>query len=213
VRALRHELGDFLQKVYASIAILKDRLPPDREMEQGVLDRLWSRSESCRRILDTAHDFICRITLDYQPVDLTQMATLLTARAREKNPSLLVTTEGPPEALVLGDRKRIQQVGELLLANACEAAAKRIDFCTRVEPAQQVVEWTIINDGPGLDPTQSEYLFRPFFTTRPGHCGLGLALAKKLVGLHGGNITAGSGPQGGFQVQVAWPAKGAGNSK
>src|SRR5260370_23184116 len=76
VRTMRHEMGDLLQKVYASIAILKDRLPPEREMERGVLNRLWSRSETCRRNLDAAHDFICPMSLDYQPVDLAQIAAL-----------------------------------------------------------------------------------------------------------------------------------------
>jgi signal transduction histidine kinase len=205
VRSMRHEIGDLLQKVYASIAILKDRLPPEQEMERGVLNRLWSRSEACRRNLDAAHDFICRTTLDYQPVDLAQTAVLLAAKAREKNPNLVVTAEGSPMAMVQADARRANQIGELLLTNACEAAKTRVNILTRLEANRQEVEWAITDDGGGVDRAQAEFLFRPFFTTRAGHSGLGLALAKKLVLLHGGRISAGNIPQGGFQVQIVFP--------
>jgi signal transduction histidine kinase len=205
VRTLRHEIGDLLQKVYASIAILQDRLPAEREMERGVLARLYSRSEMCRRNLDMAHDLICPVCLDYQPVDLTQTAQDLAAWAKGRHPNLLVAAEGDRPAVIHADAKRVRQIGELLLSNALDAARSRVGFSTRLDADRNEATWTIRDDGPGIGPDLADNLFRPFFTTRAGHSGLGLALARKLVDLHGGQIRAGNRPEGGFEAQVAFP--------
>ena len=67
------------------------------------------------------------------------------------------------------------------------------------------MEWVIRDDGPGVATEMSHLLFSPFFSTRPGHAGLGLALARKWIVLNGGKITAGNLPQGGFEVHVSLP--------
>jgi signal transduction histidine kinase len=207
VRSLRHEVGDLLQKVYASVAILKDRLPADRELERGVLTRLWSRAETCKHVLDAVHDFICSVSLDLQPVDLTQVADALVKSAQARLPHLQVVTEASGAAPVLADPRRVAQIGELLLCNACEAAQSRVCYRTTTEPDRHEVVWSITDDGPGIPPDQANWLFSPFFTTRAGHTGLGLALAQKLVQLHGGRVSAGNLPRGGFQAQVTFPAE------
>src|SRR3974390_1456295 len=74
VRTLRHELGDFLQKIYATVAILKTRLPATCEMEHGLLMRLRARAEDCKDVLDAAHDYVCAVIPEYQPADLAELA-------------------------------------------------------------------------------------------------------------------------------------------
>jgi signal transduction histidine kinase len=212
VRALRHEVGDLLQKVYASVAILKDRIPLEKELERGVLSRLGSRAETCKRVLDTAHDFICPVTIDPQPLDLALVAAALAATTRDRYPKLDIRTENLGTAVVNGDPKRVSQVGELLLANACEAAESRVRIRIEAFPQKGEVDWDISDDGPGVNPEQDGQLFTPFFTTRPGHTGLGLALARKLVLLHGGRITAGNSAGGGFHAQVILPIEPPGQS-
>lgn len=205
VRSLRHEIGDLLQKVYASVAILKERLPADRSMEHGVLARLGSRAETCRRVLDTAHDFVCPITLEYQPVDLAQVTAAAVGWAKERHPKVQWTVEAPEPAVISADAKRIRQLIELLLANAAEAGGTHVTVCAALAPGGREAEWRISDDGPGTAPEFRHFLFTPFFTTRPGHSGLGLALARKLVELHGGQISADDLPAGGFQVEIAFP--------
>lgn len=207
VRTLRHEVGDLLQKVYASVAILKSRLPADREMEHGVLTRLGSRAEACRRVLDTAHDFVCAVDLECQPVDLAALAEQAVAAARQRFPHLELVTETSGQTRAVVDLRRAGQVAELLLTNAGEAAARRVVFRTAANPQTGQVEWAVTDDGPGIAPELAERLFTPFFTTRAGHSGLGLALARKLVQLHGGHIRAGNAPGGGFAAVAAFPVE------
>jgi signal transduction histidine kinase len=196
-----------LQKVYATVAILKERLRPDQEMERGVLLRMGSRAETCRRILDTAHDFVCPITLNLQPVDLAQVANQVAAALRERHPNLTWTTEKSGAIWGNADPRRAIQIAELLAANAGEAAQSRVVIRTTTGPQAGEVEWNFIDDGPGIKPDQAELLFTPFFTTKAGHSGLGLALARKLVLLHSGRIMAGNLPTSGFQTLVIFPAE------
>jgi nitrogen-specific signal transduction histidine kinase len=59
--------------------------------------------------------------------------------------------------------------------------------------------------GPGVEPGRESELFRPFFTTKKGGVGLGLALAQKIVVSHNGTIEIESGAKGArFTVVLPW---------
>jgi len=63
----------------------------------------------------------------------------------------------------------------------------------------------VIDDGPGVPPEKEGLLFNTLTTMPHGHLGPGLALARRLVGLHGGRISAGNRPGDGFRVEVTLP--------
>jgi signal transduction histidine kinase len=199
---LRHEVGDLLQTVYATAAILQERLPPEWELERRIVADLRSRGEACRNLLDIVHDLVCPLLLTAEPVDLADLASTLVAAVSARNPKLEVRAEAEKTPAVVGDSKRIAQVGNLLLANACQNARRQILFRTAPGPGPGEGEWTVTDDGPGTPADQLERLFVPFATTRPGPPTLGLALAHRLVTLHGGRITAENLPGGGFRVRV-----------
>ena len=48
-RALRHEVGDLLQSLYSTVALLQGRLPPEMELEKRLLTNLRGRAERCPR--------------------------------------------------------------------------------------------------------------------------------------------------------------------
>jgi two-component system, LuxR family, sensor kinase FixL len=205
-RSLRHELGDFLQKVYASVAILETRMPGP--MEREILGRLRARAEDCRRLLDAIQDFLCPLQLTLQPLDLASMASQWIGVARERFPNLQIKTEANGSIQVTGDPERISRVGEMLLANACEAARSEVILQFEVDPESGDVQFSVHDDGGGISPDVSSKLFRPFTSSRPGHVGLGLALAQKLVLLHGGRITLDNRSKGGCTARVWLPAHG-----
>jgi two-component system sensor histidine kinase CpxA len=66
--------------------------------------------------------------------------------------------------------------------------------------------------GPGVPPTSLEDLFRPFYRLddsrerKTGGAGLGLAITKQAVVLHGGKVIAENAPGGGLEVQITLPA-------
>jgi len=204
-RRLRHEVGDFLQKVYATVAILQGRLPAQYQQERDLLLRMRRQGESCKELLDSVQDFLCPIHLNLEPLDVAALTMELVRDAQPRWPALEIRCEGSGPATVLADFERIAQVGKMLLANACEAARQRVTLRTVSVPETRIVEWTIRDDGPGASTEHLGQLFTPFFSTRPGHGGLGLSLARKLILLHRGQITTENLTEGGFQVVVRLP--------
>jgi signal transduction histidine kinase len=203
VRTLRHEVGDLLQTVYASAAILQERLPADWALERRIVTDLRTRGEACKNLLDTVHDLVCPLSLASEPVNLTEVAAALVGTASARHPQLRLHAEGTAPANVLGDPKRLAQMGNLLLSHACGRAQKQVWFHTQAGPGE--MQWTVTDDGPPLPEEQLERLFTPFATTRHSFPTLAVALAQKIVVLHGGQVRAANRPESGFRVEVALP--------
>jgi signal transduction histidine kinase len=204
-RLVRHEVGDLLQSLYATTAILSKRLPKEWSQEQRVLGDLKARAEACRQLMDSVHDFVCPVSLAWEEVQLAELARNLVTSAAPRFPQLEIRAEASEPGTVLGDSRRMAEVGTALLQNACEAAQRKVSFRTQVNATRKEVEWTVTDDGPGVPPEQQSRLFTPFFSTRHRHAGLGLALAQKIVSLHGGRIYAANQPDGGLCVRVVMP--------
>jgi signal transduction histidine kinase len=203
-RLLRHEVGDLLQTVYAAVAILQKRLPPESSLERRILTDMRARGETCKILLDAVHDFVCPVSLAFEEVDLGELTTRLAAVAGQKYPQLKVTADVAMAPRLVADGKRLAQAGEAILTNACEAAQSGVKFIARTRKPEQA-EWLVEDDGPGVPEDNRGQMFQPFYTTRHAHAGLGLPLAEKIVCLHDGRIFTESIPEGGFRVIVRLP--------
>jgi signal transduction histidine kinase len=95
-----------------------------------------------------------------------------------------------------------------LVANALEAMARggRLKAVTRREAAGRSIAISLTDDGPGLPADLAAQLFRPFFTTKPGGLGLGLALVRRTVTRHGGTVEFSVGEGRSTTVTVRLPA-------
>jgi signal transduction histidine kinase len=204
-RTLRHEVGDLLQTVYATAAILQERLPPEANLERRVVADMRARGALCKTFLDTVHDLVCPIVLNPEPVDLADLARTLTLTIAARYPALSMETIAVPTPKILGDVRRLGQVGNMLLAHACATAHRQVCFRAGAGPEPGQAEWSVSDDGPGVPAEQIENLFVPFQLSRHVPTTLGLALAHKLVLLHGGRIDAENLPGGGFRVRVVLP--------
>jgi signal transduction histidine kinase len=205
VRLLRHEVGDLLQTVYATAAILQEKLPRDWALERRIVGDLRTRGESCKNLLDTVHDLVCPIMLHPEPVYPGEVAAALVNAAGARHPRLQIRTEGDSVAAVTADPRRLNQLGSLLLAYACGRARKEVRFVTRPGPEPGQVEWSVADDGEPLPAEQLAQLFQPFITTRYTYETLAPALAQRIVQLHGGRIVAENPPAGGVRLAVLLP--------
>jgi signal transduction histidine kinase len=204
-RTIRHEVGDLLQTVYATAAILQERLPPEADLERRVVADMRTRAILCKNLLDTVHDLVCPIVLNPEPVDLADMARTLTMTIATRHADREVEAVASPTPTILGDVRRLAQVGNLLLAHACASARREVQFRTGPGPEAGQAEWSMTHDGPGVPAEQIEHLFVPFQMSRHIPTALGLALVRKLVLLHGGQVAGENLPEGGFRVRVMLP--------
>jgi signal transduction histidine kinase len=95
-----------------------------------------------------------------------------------------------------------------LVANALEAMREGGTLrvrTTRRGGAAVVVE--VGDSGPGLDAEARKHLFTPYYTTKPGGTGLGLAVAQGIVTDHGGRIEVESEPGRGACFSIVLPLK------
>ncbi len=88
------------------------------------------------------------------------------------------------------DRHQLEQVLINLIKNACEASAQedavRVTLLQDTETRE--VRMSVTDHGVGITPEAQERIFLPFFTTKPDGSGIGLALCRQIVSLHGGYI-------------------------
>ena len=68
-----------------------------------------------------------------------------------------------------------------------------------------MIELYVEDDGAGIAPEARAHLFVPYYTTKPGGSGIGLALARQIVLGHGGTIGAEERPSGGTLLRVVLP--------
>lgn len=113
---------------------------------------------------------------------------------------------GAPERWPL-DPDRLQQALVNLLHNALQASGDggRAQAAVTVEEGDLV--YSVRDHGPGVSPTDAERIFEPFFTTRVRGTGLGLAVTRQIVELHGGTIVARSNPGGGAELRISIPRR------
>jgi two-component system sensor histidine kinase HydH len=101
------------------------------------------------------------------------------------------------------DADRLRQVLSNLVENALQAGEGQVE----VRVARRGDElWFVVRDhGSGIDPDDLEHIFEPFFTRRTRGTGLGLAVARRLVELHQGSLSAENAPDGGAVFTIRIP--------
>jgi CheY-like chemotaxis protein/two-component sensor histidine kinase len=166
-------------------------------------------------ILDTSRIITGRLQLEAQPVDIKRVfqaaVEVVRPSADTKKISLSVTI-GNPIGMVLGDANRLQQVIWNLLSNAVKFTNEggRVDAqLTRIDDQVEII---VTDTGIGIDPQFLPYIFDRFrqadstSTRRFGGLGLGLAIVRHVVEVHGGTVSASSPGRGqGSTFKVRFP--------
>lgn len=126
---------------------------------------------------------------------------------------ITIETRVPKFSLeVSGDAKRLQQVLWNLLSNGVRFGREDGRVHLTVVEDEGTVTITVENDGPGVDRKFLPHIFEPFRqadaspSRQHDGLGLGLAIARHIVELHGGTISAANGSSGGAVFTVRLPA-------
>jgi two-component system OmpR family sensor kinase len=149
--------------------------------------------------------------LERTPVELVELATEARDAAVAVGPDWPVRLEASAPVDLVGDRLRLRQVLDNLLANVRAHTPPGTTTVVRVarQGGEAVVEVT--DDGPGLTDEQAALAFERFYRADPsrsrtsGGSGLGLSIVAAIVASAGGTATAGRGPGGGASFTVRLP--------
>lgn len=221
--ALSHELRTPLTPVLMTAAALRDddRLPSEVRDQMAMMERNIALEA---RLIDDLLDLTAisrgKLKLRPEPSDAHSLISLAVeiVRSDAQSRGLTIAQEfDAPRSGLLVDPARFQQVIWNLLRNAVKftPAGGRIHIQTRDETDEQGKTWfsvSVSDTGIGIDPMALEKIFLPFeqSTTagdhRFGGVGLGLAIARAIVKLHGGRIEARSeGRKRGATFVVEFP--------
>jgi nitrogen fixation/metabolism regulation signal transduction histidine kinase len=189
LRVLGHELNNSLAPIRSMAATLGKLLATEplavdwREDAGSALGVIGDRAEALAR-------FMARYTAFARlppPKPRRFAFGELARRVVQLEQRLAVSIDAGPDLEIRADPDQIEQALINLLKNAVDATlptSGRVCLRWRVDADRLTVE--IIDSGTGLP--QSENLFVPFFTTKPGGSGIGLVLARQIIEAHGGTL-------------------------
>jgi signal transduction histidine kinase len=144
-----------------------------------------------------------------QIAEVIDEAALLVDHELSKDDIALAIETEPQLPPIRGDRIQIQQVLVNLIVNAGQAMAKqsgsRIVTVRAGRGAAGSLAVTVTDTGPGIVPQDLERLFEPFFSTKHGGMGMGLAICRTTVEGLGGQLSADSTPGSGATFRLTLP--------
>ena len=133
----------------------------------------------------------------------------------EKNIKFEIVREKPNgyTASVFGARSRLEQVLANLIDNAISFSPEKSCIYIGIKSSKDLVLLTIKDEGPGFKETNTDRIFKRFYSNRPEkfgeHSGLGLNIVKNIIEMHDGKITASNRQDNkkGAQIKVTLPIR------
>jgi PAS domain S-box-containing protein len=199
---LSHELRTPLNAIVGWAHLLQGEhlgAPERVRAVQTIARNAQAQNQLISDILDVSRIVVGKLRLETEPMrlaDAVDAALETVAPAALAKGVRLVVERDPATPAVLGDAARLQQVIWNLLSNAIKFSHEGGQVRVALRPAGMAAELIVEDEGPGIEAGFLPFVFDRFrqadsSTTRPkGGLGLGLAIARHLVELHGGVVEA-----------------------
>jgi PAS domain S-box-containing protein len=214
-----HELRTPLTSVVGYLEAVTEGEAGPLEPEQARLLAVAERNAKhlarlVEDVLDVTRADAGQLNIERQPLDLGALAEdrLEAARPSAETGGLELVLEAGDPVGVVGDRRRLSQVMDNLLANAIKftPGGGRVTVRASAAGAEAVIE--VADTGIGMSAAEQERLFERFYRAEGALArqirgtGLGLAIAREIVLAHGGTITCASAEGAGTTFRVVLPA-------
>lgn len=138
---------------------------------------------------------------------IEEAAALALAGSKEKGVKTVFDYQAAADSVFV-DRVQIQQVLINLVRNAGEAMRKsprqELTLTTSM-PSENTIAVDVADTGPGIAEDIQQQLFQPFVTSKPGGMGIGLAISKRIIEAHDGEISVSRNANGGATFRFTLP--------
>ena len=220
--SVTHELSQPLMAIqthaHAAKRMLADKGATHADFEELVSDILADNSRA-EKILQQLRALLKKGRVGLKPLKLNSLirdvANLLEDEAtrRKVKVSLRLDSALPQ---VLGERIQLQQIVLNMMMNAFDAmrgnrsGGRELAIETSASSGGRV-SMQVQDNGPGIPHDKMDRIFEPFFTTKPDGLGMGLAICRSIVELHGGRISVANNTEKGVTFRIVLPALGKGS--
>ena len=181
----------------------------------GALEQITGQSQRAAAIIQHLRNFVTKGELQRMPTNISKLVreTLVFIAAEAKKSHVTVESNLSDDLpLIHVDAIQIEQIIVNLLRDALEAM-RDCDYgnhCLQIQTrlAQSGnIELAVSDTGPGLIGDDAEQIFAPFYTTKPGGMGLGLAISRTIAEAHGGQLWARPNPDRGVTFHLYLPVE------
>ena len=213
VAAIGHEIKQPLGAIElnsSTAQLILDEAPVDVCELQAIIGETKEAARRINETLDGFRSLFGGIEQKRELVDMNDVIldVLKLSRTELRDYGIVARTKLTTELpTIYGNRNQLHELIYNLVHNAIEAIASRegmLEIRTGIRDRNTIIV-EVIDDGPGIDPRRLADVFEAFVTTKPHGLGLGLAICRKIVERHDGQISASSvRPQGtSFRIELS----------
>lgn len=215
-----HELKTPIASTLSSMYLLRDELDKKNcEKSRIYLDKMHRQLNHLTNMVEDLLD-LSKIEMEksgFRPeiMNLSELAEDVVQDLRSTTKHKINYQKPKEDVFIQADPARINQVLTNLVSNAIQYTPQNRKIDVEITPGKEMVEIKVADQGAGISPDDLEQIFNKFFSSQNSAIshqtglGLGLFLAKHIVDLHSGSITASSqlGKGTTFVVQLPFEQK------
>lgn len=210
VTGLAHESRNALQRARGCLDLLE--LDLESEPQQlNLTSRIRSALGDLQRNYEEVKQYAAPITLERSSVDIGDIlqSAFDDLRAEFDYSNVQLVIEKERGSAIKVDAHRVGQLFRNILENAIAASNGSAEIKATVQrkvlDGDPYLECVIADRGQGMDPETLTRVFEPFYTTKQSGTGLGMAICKRIIDAHEGQIRAESTLHQGTAITIQLP--------
>ncbi len=203
-----HDLNNLMGPILAYASLAESQVE-ETSVVKRYLGHILGAAKRARELVGRAQrPTRARQSAEQSRIVLSELVREIADWLRVEHPRHRIDVDALSAASLLGDRAALEQTILNLCYNAVESLSEeggRVTLTVRELEDGKFLRMTVRDNGCGMDEDLLGRVFEPFFSTKPGGTGVGLAAAREIVRRHGGAIHVESAPGAGTSVHVDLP--------
>jgi two-component system, NtrC family, sensor histidine kinase PilS len=210
---IAHEIRNPLASLSGSIQVLQGELDLHGD-NKHLMDIVVRETDRLNTIIMEFLDYARLKNAQNDTVELSPVLNetiMLLKNSKDFTGNIRITHQVDPGVVIQGDSQRLRQVFWNLLINACQAMPQGGDITVTARTFSRMnedLDWCeiiIADTGQGIEFSDRDRIFNPFYTTKTGGTGLGLAIVYRIIEDHQGTISVDSVPGKGTRFIIKLP--------